>query len=570
MTCLALSSLKNSQCCFEYLTKKQLGTLEKPSVKQILILTGQVSSGKTTLSNNLARRFDFHALKTKEHLARLAGSEIMERGAMQEFGQQVDIETHGVWVRDALLERLNDLGPDARVVVDAARIPEQIEAIRHAFNQRVVHIHLYAPIEELTRRYKQKQQEGFKELPSYEEVSKNKTESRVSKMADIADVVIDTTRCTEADVVVRTAAHLGLYGRECLPLVDVIVGGEYGSEGKGHIASYLAPEYDILVRVGGPNAGHTVLDYPETYTFHHLPSGTKSSRANLVIAPGAVVRVEGLLKEIDECKVSADRLSIDPQVMIIEPGDVEEEGSLVSDIASTGSGVGAATARRIMGRSKRLVRREVRLARDISELKPFIRETHEVLGRAFASSKKVMLEGTQGAGLSLYHGRYPHVTSRDTTVSGTLGEVGISPRRVRRVIMVCRTYPIRVGDAPGTGETSGYMSQSISWEEVSRRSGIPVEELNKREITSTTKRERRVGEFDWDLVRTSAFLNGPTDIALTFADYVNKKNEDARRFEQLTEETIRFIDEIERVTSAPVSLISTRFHTRSIIDRRTW
>jgi adenylosuccinate synthase len=494
----------------------------------------------------------------------------MERGAMQKFGEQLDVDTQGAWVRDALLELLKELGPEARVIVDAARIPEQIEAIRHAFTQRVVHIHLYAPVEELARRYKQRYQEGFKELSSYDEVSKNKTEKQVSKMSDIADVVIDTTRCTEIDVVVRAAAHLGLYSREYSPLVDVIVGGEYGSEGKGHIASYLAPEYDILVRVGGPNAGHTVLDYPGTYTFHHLPSGTKSSSAELIIGPGAVVSVEGLLKEIAECEVSANRLSIDPQVMIIEPEDVEEESALVSDIASTGRGVGAATARRIIGRSKRLVRREVRQARDIDDLKPFVRETHEVLEKGFASSKKVLLEGTQGTGLSLYHGRYPHVTSRDTTVAGTLGEVGISPRRVRRVIMVCRTYPIRVGNAPGTGETSGYMSQPITWEEVSRRSGIPVEELNNREITSTTKRERRVGEFDWDLVRRSAFLNAPTDIALTFADYVDKKNEEARRFEQLTDETIRFINEIERVTSAPVSLISTRFHTRSIIDRRTW
>lgn len=368
----------------------------------------------------------------------------------------------------------------------------------------------------------------------------------------------------------RAATHLGLYGREYLPLVDVVVGGEYGSEGKGHIASYLAPEYDVLVRVGGPNAGHTVLDYPSTYTFHHLPSGTKASGAELVIGPGAVVDVEGLLREITDCGVGPDRLSIAPQVMVIEPGDREGEGDLVRDIASTGSGVGAATARRIMGRSKKLVKHEVRLAHEVADLKPFVRETQEVLEKAFASGRKILLEGTQGSGLSLYHGRYPHVTSRDTTVAGTLAEAGISPRHVRRIVMVCRTYPIRVGDAPETGETSGYMSQPITWEEVSDRSGIPVEELHSRELTSTTKRERRVAEFDWELIRRSAYLNGPTDIALTFADYIKKKNEEARRFERLTEDTIRFINEIERVTSATVSLISTRSHSRSIIDRRTW
>jgi adenylosuccinate synthase len=538
--------------------------------KQILVLTGQVSSGKSTLCNNLADKFGFHRLKTKEYLKKLAGAVVSDRGTMQRFGEQLDRESGGSWVKEALLDLLKELGPEARVVVDSARIPEQIEAIRRAFTQRVVHIHLLAPVEELARRYEQRPPEDLKEFSTYEEVGKNPTESQVSTLADIADVVIDTARCTKSDVVVRAAAHLGLYGREYLPLVDVIVGGEYGSEGKGHVASYLAPEYDILVRVGGPNAGHTVLDGPGTYTFHHLPSGTKSSRADLIICPGAVVSIEGLLREISDCEVDAGRLSIDPQVMIIEPGDLEDEGHLVRDIASTGQGVGAATARRIMGRSKRSARYPVRLAHNVTELEPFVRNTQDLLEKAFASGKKVMLEGTQGAGLSLYHGRYPHVTSRDTTVAGTLAEAGISPRRVRRVVMVCRTYPIRVGDPPETGETSGYMSQPITWEEVSRRCGIPVEDLNNRERTSTTNRERRVGEFDWELVRRSAYLNGPTDIALTFADYVDRKNEEARRFEQLTGETIRFINEIERVTSASVSLISTRFHSRSIIDRRTW
>jgi len=130
--------------------------------------------------------------------------------------------------------------------------------------------------------------------------------------------------------------------------------------------------------------------------------------------------------------------------------------------------------------------------------------------------------------------------------------------------MVCRTYPIRV-EGP-----SGPIGMELSWDEISRRSGIPAEELERTEKTSTTKRRRRVAEFDWTLLRRAASLNGPTDIALTFVDYLSIKNRDARRFEQLTEETIRFIEEVERVAAAPVSLIATRFHVRSIIDRRAW
>ena len=135
--------------------------------------------------------------------------------------------------------------------------------------------------------------------------------------------------------------------------------------------------------------------------------------------------------------------------------------------------------------------------------------------------------------------------------------------------MVCRTYPIRVQDPPGGG-TSGPLSRPIDWGVVSERSGIPREELEQAEITSTTQRKRRVGEFEWDLLRKAAFLNGPTDIALTFADYLSKKNKHARRFEQLQDETIEFIEEIERVAGVPVSLISTGKGERQVIDRRSW
>jgi adenylosuccinate synthase len=95
-------------------------------------------------------------------------------------------------------------------------------------------------------------------------------------------------------------------------------------------------------------------------------------------------------------------------------------------------------------------------------------------------------------------------------------------------------------------------------------------ELKGREKTSTTKRKRRVAEFNWTLLRRAVSLNGPTDVALTFADYIRVENRNARRFEQLSPDTVQFIEEIECVASAPVSLIATRFDHRSIIDRRAW
>jgi adenylosuccinate synthase len=536
---------------------------------RIIVLSGRVSAGKSTLADALVHQFDAHVLKTKDLITIAAKGKLeAERSALQAYGNLLDHKTGGEWVANALTRHVESLPVNAVVVVDSVRTIEQVRAIRRAYGPRVVHVHLGAELAALEKRYKRKQrQSDFREFSSYSELSNNNTEKRVGTLAETADVVIETDRCTRADVVVRAASRLGLYGREHRRLVDVLVGGAYGSEGKGHIASYLAPEYDILMRVGGPNAGHKVFEDPVPYVHHLLPSGTRRCNAALMIAPGAVLNVQQLLKEIADCHVSAERLTIDPQCMIIEDADRQfEKDTLVGSIGSTGQGVGAATARKILRGARPP---QVRLAKDVPELKPFTREAAQMLDKAFRDEKKVFLEGTQGVGLSLYHGKYPHVTSRDTTVSGCLSESGIPPSRVRKVVMVCRTFPIRV-KSPSRRRTSGYMAQPLTWKEVANRSGYNARDLERAEHTSTTNKLRRVGEFEWDLFRRAVSLNGPSDIALSFADYIDSRNAAARRFEKLTNETIRFVEELERVACAPVSLISTRFNYRSIIDRRSW
>ncbi len=489
---------------------------------------------------------------------------------MQDAGEELDRTTDGAWVLEALRKHLGDDGRadgDALIVLDAVRVAGQINAIRGGYGNQVLHIHLEAPHALLSDRYSKREQTDIAELGSYDEVMANATEKSVAKLADLADVVISTERCTEADVLLRAVSHAGLFGRTFERTVDVLVGGQYGSEGKGQVAAYLAPEYRLLVRVGGPNAGHKVWQAPKPYTFHHLPSGSNSSpNAALAIGAGAVIRVPTLLKEIADCQVAHDRLSIDPQAFIISDADIENERRLVSQIGSTGQGVGAATARRVLDRGK--AREDCTLAENCHDLRPFIRPVSDILNVHFGRRDPVMLEGTQGTGLSLFHGDYPFVTSRDTTVAGCLADAGISPSRVRKVVMVCRTYPIRV-ESPDGG-TSGPMSREISLADIAMRSGIPIEELTSNERTSTTDRPRRIGEFDWELLRKSASLNAPTDIALTFVDYLQVGNSDASRVEQLTEETLQFIEEVERVATAPVSLMSVRFHSRAIIDRRRW
>jgi adenylosuccinate synthase len=539
----------------------------------IVVLSGAVACGKTTLGKDLCKRHDGHRFSTHELITDEFGAgETPTRALLQQLGELLDVESGGRWVADALGRRLSEISEDALVVVDSARIAGQIDGLREAFGRRVVHIHLTAPREELAKRYKRRKSK-FVELATYDDVRRDPTEAKVEELMDDADIVINTHHCSPADVEVRAASHLGLRGRSWGKLVDVIVGGEYGSEGKGNVASYIAPEYQLLVRVGGPNAGHKVYA-PSGEQFAHrlLPSGTLATDAPLLIGPGAVLDVETLTDEIGRCNtvapesVDAERLSIDPQAMIISRADVRAEKDLKAAIGSTGKGVGAATARRITGR----VRSPggVRMAREVEELKPYIRDASEVLDAAFARGDRILLEGTQGSALSLYHSAYPYVTSRDTTVSGCLAEAGIPPSRVRKILMVCRSFPIRVENP--AGGSSGPMSQEISWAEVARRSHLSATALRKHERGTVSGNLRRVAEFDWVLLQESARLNGPTDIALTFADYIHKDNQHARRFEQLTEPTIQFIEEIERVAAAPVSLISTRFHTRSIVDRRSW
>lgn len=484
-----------------------------------------------------------------------------DRRFLQSEGARLDRETGGAWVAQDLHDWLTKTNPRRDLVVDSVRIAGQVIALREAFGAKVVHLHLTAPDSVLEARHRRKRRGAMDRGISYADTKADATERQVESMSRLADAVIDTNRCTIEDVLARAFSVIRPRSQTGLGHVDVVIGGEYGSEGKGQIVSRIAKDYDLLVRVGGPNAGHKVFASPP-YTHHQLPSGTLFSEARLLIGPGAVLNVPKLLKEIAECGVDGSRLVIDRGAMVIEPSDIAAEQRLVDGIGSTGSGTGAATARRIMGRSE-----PTRLAGDVPELLPFIGDSFAVLEEMYFSGKRILLEGTQGTGLSLYHGTYPYVTSRDTTAMGCLAEAGIPPKWIRRVLIVCRTYPIRVQSPPGG--TSGPL-RTISWSEISRRSGIPVSELRASERTSTTHRRRRVGEFDWALLRRASLLNGATDIALTFTDYISVENRKANRFDQLSPETIRFIDEVERVAGVPVTMVATGFNKRSVIDRRAW
>lgn len=531
----------------------------------VVALSGPVAAGKTTLARALVKRWGGKIVSTRAEIERIAtsrGASLRDRRSFQEFGERLDDESNGAWVADTAIKQ--GAGDARLLIIDAVRTQDQVVALRKKFGRALVHVHLITTDrQELANRYRSRRRadSSFVEFATYDEVTANATEARVDSLANHADVVLDTLRNTEDDLLVRCEARLGLLPSLTAPLVDVLVGGQYGSEGKGNIAYYLAPEYDALVRVGGPNAGHKVRHNEVEYTHRSLPSGALANpRANLIIGPGAVVRFDVLMEELQATGIDPARVRIDPQVMVITSEDIASEVRLKETIRSTGQGAGAAAARRILGRDDP----PAKLARDCPEFAEFLSPAAELLHTAFERGQRVLVEGTQGTGLSLYHGEYPYVTSRDTTVAGTLAEAGIGPRRVRRAIMVVRTYPIRVHGASGPIGRG----RELTWQDIEERSGVAGTESS--ELSSVTKQQRRVAEFDWSMLRRSAELNSATDIALTFADYISVENRSAYRYEQLTPETLQFVEEVESVSGAATSLIATAFSERNIIDRRTW
>lgn len=553
-------------------------------MRRIVLVSGKICAGKTGLASRLRDGFGFELVKTSEILkahARARGHPA-DRLSLQRLGDILDAETDHGWVLDAVLHKSTPLLKTRSVVVDHIRSREQLERFRQCRDIRTIHAHLYAPTTDLENRFRDKFDGSASERGTdYSSADSLKSQDDIVFFKNDADVRVNTARTDSRDTLVRVAARLGLYSPPTYRCVDVIVGGQYGSEGKGHIAAYLARDYDVLVRVGGPNAGHTVSSASGIYTYHHLPSGARDTNTMLLLGPGMTINVDRLLEEVAECKIRPERLFIDPQAMIIEEEDIEREKELVAKISSTGRGGGSAAARRIMGRRPGAIR----LARDVPELSAFVGDppdyrgsTSALLESAYQRQLSILLEGTQGSALSLYHGSYPYVTSRDTNVAGCLAEAGISPNRVRRILMVVRPTPIRVGDPENSEGTSGQLKHEVTFEQVATSAGLDPDEVTKLEVGSTTKRNRRVGWFEWEQFRKACALNAPSDIVLTFADYLSKRNQNARRFEQLTEDTIKFIEELERIAQAPVSLINTRFprepndkiDLRTVIDRRNW
>ena len=328
----------------------------------------------------------------------------------------------------------------------------------------------------------------------------------------------------------------------------VVVGGFFGDEGKGKIISYLAQKDNpsIVVRGGaGPNAGHTIEDGNKKYKVRMLPSGFLNKKARLMVGPGVVVNPDVLHKEIDEFGVSS-RSFVDYNCGIIEKThtDADSGGQLKEKIGSTGSGTGPANAERAM--------RTLKLAKDIPSLKPYLVDVAGELHDALDSDEEILVEGTQGTFLSLWHGTYPFVTSKDVTASGICADIGLGPKNVDEVMVVFKSYVTRVG--------TGVLENELPMDEVSRRGWS--------EVGTVTGRQRRAAEFNFELAKRAVMLNSATQIGLTKLDVLFPESAHKNSFDDLSAQAKKFITQIEDAVNVPVTLIGTGPGVTDIIDLR--
>jgi adenylosuccinate synthase len=348
----------------------------------------------------------------------------------------------------------------------------------------------------------------------------------------------------------------------------VVVGGQYGSEGKGKVSAFITKRenIDICVRCGGPNSGHSLLDeYGKIIVLRQLPTGFINPRTRLLIPAGALIDPLVLRQEIDFLKLPPGRIGIDRNCFIIEEKDRENERQLglQERLSSTLCGVGAAQSRRVLrGDDARLA---TNVSRDYPWMSEYLTDVSDEVNTALDREKKVLIEGTQGFGLSLYHSdHYPKTTSRDTTAASFLSEVGVSPRLVTEIVVVFRTFPIRVA-----GKQAGPLKDEITWEQLREESGYPhpIEEW-----TTVTRKVRRVARFNWELARSAGDVNRPTRLALNGLDYLDYRNLGTDRYDQLSVGARCFIEELERKVNVPIdflgvgpSLEQTICHERNIV-----
>lgn len=338
----------------------------------------------------------------------------------------------------------------------------------------------------------------------------------------------------------------------------VVVGTQWGDEGKGKIIDLLTEDADIIVRYqGGNNAGHTVMIGEEEFVLHLVPSGILHPKKECVIGNGVVVDPEALLEEIEMLKsrgvdIGSHNLHVSRSAHAIMPYHklserLKEEGG-IGRIGTTRRGIGPAymdKAGRVgvkmidllskdlltwkLDRNLReinLILRKVYNEEGISQeelieeyldygrrLKDYIKDTAFLVNQAIDQKKSVLFEGAQGTMLDIDHGTYPFVTSSNATAGGACIGTGVGPTKINKVIGVMKAYTTRVGEGPFPTEVKGELANRL-------RNAGPVGEYGR-----STGRPRRCGWLDMVVVRRAVMVNGLNSLALTRLDILDELEE---------------------------------------------
>ena len=326
----------------------------------------------------------------------------------------------------------------------------------------------------------------------------------------------------------------------------VIVGAQWGDEGKGKIVDLLAQSSEFVCRYqGGPNAGHTIVRDGETFKLHHVPSGILYEGKTSVIGAGCVVDPTLLVKEIDDLEargISTAGLRLSGNAHLIMPWHVASDSASERrlgrlQIGTTRRGIGPAYADKAarlgirvqdildpkilrqkfetaLAEKNRLLDEPLepgdladRMEKCAARLRPYVADTSLLVERALKDGQKVLLEGAQGTLLDLDHGTYPFVTSSNPIAGAAATGIGIGPTRIESVIGVAKAYVTRVGEGPFPTEIEGPDQER-------------VRELVD-EYGTTTGRERRCGWLDLVGLRFAARVNGMTSLALTKLDVLS-------------------------------------------------
>ena len=383
--------------------------------------------------------------------------------------------------------------------------------------------------------------------------------------------------------------------------VTVVLDSQAGSCGKGKFIGYLAGKTNPEVAINNfmSNAGHTcVLDDGTPIMTQHLPTSVVSSNTTLIIGPGAAITPKILFDEIIKYAdlIGNRQVVINPRAVAILDKHVKTEQEVLRS-GSTFKGCGAAQADKVMRQAilfgewyKEWTHNWAKAdgigdydGYTFEQVRHIIRhiivdDTMDYINDTIDAGGDVIIEGSQGCDLDINYGlSYPNTTSRQCHAGQLVADCGISPRLVTDIIMIMRPYPIRISNTTNLKNEDGSIlvtssgdydgSEEITWDIVKDRCGAPAD-VQFGEMTTVTKKMRRVFEPNWNRLEYVTKLNRPTEIALNFAQYIDYNMLGKTDVSDITPKLWEFINIVEKVTGVPVTMIGTGAKDGEIIDLR--